>query len=411
MGVEPPAALSAAAREFGTPLYVTHLDALAHDAAELEAAVPASWMLNYSLKANHLPQVVSRLATRGWGANVVSVGEWRQAARAGLPNERITFEGIGKGDDQLEQIINTAAEGTPLCWTAVESPEEAEAIVGLGEAAGLGKDEVPGIDLLLRVNPQVEPMTHDGMAVGRADSKFGMLPEEIRRLVQRGLLESDAVNLRGLHVHVGSQLLDVDAWVDGAVRVCDLLSNLDPTQTRLDTVDLGGGFPAGLPEPRIADFADRLTAALAAAGLSLPPRVAVEPGRFPVASAGWIVATVLHVRDRSGIQQAVLDAGMTELIRPAMYGARHPAHALATVNPPGGELVPTRLEGPVCESVDVVGTYLLPRLGRGDLVGIGMTGAYASSQSSHYNGRDRAPEVLIEDDGRLTLARAREQLR
>src|SRR5699024_725536 len=123
-------------------------------------------------------------------------------------------------------------------------------------------------------------------------SKFGMLAEEIQTLVTTGLLDSEAVTLRGLHVHVGSQLRDVQAWTEGAVRACGLLAELDAAGAHLDTLDVGGGFPAGLRQPRIADFADRLRAEVEAAGLSLPARVAVEPGRFPVASAGWIAATV-----------------------------------------------------------------------------------------------------------------------
>lgn len=412
---EPPAALAAAAHQYGTPLYATHMETLARNAAELEDAFPRSWMVQYSLKANDLPALVRRLAARGWGANVVSIGEWRLARRAGLPNARITFEGIGKTDDQLREIIRSAAGGTPLRWVAIESAEEAAALVDLARHAGLGRAGVPPLDILLRLNPRVEPDTHESLAVGRATSKFGMLADEITALVGSDTLDSAVVNLRGLHVHVGSQLSAVDAWVEGTCRALELIQELGPAPWRMDTVDLGGGFPAGLASPRPADFADRLARTLSSAGLTLPPRVAIEPGRYPVGTAGWIAATVLHVRRRGGGQQVVLDAGMTELIRPALYGSRHPAYALSTaaLSTAGGaegELLETRLEGPVCESGDTLGVHRLPPLRRGDLVAIGGAGAYAASLSSRYNGRARAPEVFIEDDGRLTLAQPREEV-
>lgn len=405
----PAASLIAAAREYGTPVYVTHLETLARDAAELERPFAPAWRLCYSLKANHLPALVERLASRGWGANVVSAGEWRLARRAGVANANITFEGIGKSDDELAAVVAAAATGEPLRWTSLESADEAGALLELARSAGLGAHDRPPVDVLLRLNPAVNPQTHDGLAVGRRDSKFGMTGSEIRELLVSELFAHRAVRVRGLHVHVGSQLGAVDAWVDGIVQTCALLGRLDPSGTRLDTLDAGGGFPVGAGQPEPPAFVEALDVALRDRGLTLPSRIAIEPGRRVVASAGWLVARVLHARERGAARQVVIDAGMTELVRPALYGARHPAYALSTADPSSGELVPTRLEGPVCESVDHHGTYQLPRLRRGDLVAIAHAGAYTSSLSSHYNGRDRAPEVLIEQDGRLTLARQREQ--
>jgi diaminopimelate decarboxylase len=151
-----------------------------------------------------------------------------------------------------------------------------------------------------------------------------------------------------------------------------------------------------------------------------PTRLAVEPGRALVARAGWLVARVLHVRDRAG-RQVVLDAGMTELIRPALYGARHPIHALTSLGgrvaglapgaaPIGRDLAPARVEGPICESTDALGTHDLPPLRRGDLVAVADAGAYAASLSSTYNGRPRPPQVLLERDGTLVLGRRRGSL-
>jgi diaminopimelate decarboxylase len=189
----------------------------------------------------------------------------------------------------------------------------------------------------------------------------------------------------------------------------------------LDTVDLGGGFrvgPGGEPAPTPERFARELGPLLdAVPDDRRPVRIAIEPGRVLVARAGWLVARVLHVRDRAG-RQVVLDAGMSELIRPALYGARHPIHALSSLGRPMdpigkaglSEGTPARVEGPICESTDTLGIHDLPALERGDLVAIADAGAYAASQGSTYNGRPRPPQVLLAPDGKLTLGRRRGSL-
>ena len=229
------------------------------------------------------------------------------------------------------------------------------------------------------------------------------------------------VRWRGLHLHVGSQLGAVDAWRDAVRRGLALLALLGGGSEQLDTLDLGGGFPVGpigTPVPSPARFARELPALLAAIpGERRPARLTVEPGRFLVARAGWLVARVLHVRERGG-PLVVIDAGMTELLRPALYGAHHPVVALTSLGRPadGAPLsgsvtdVPTRVDGPICESTDAFGVHLLPALRRGDLVAIRDAGAYGSSQRSAYNGRPCPPQVLLEPDGRLVLVRRRGSL-
>jgi diaminopimelate decarboxylase len=185
-----------------------------------------------------------------------------------------------------------------------------------------------------------------------------------------------------------------------------------------DTVDLGGGFPV-LPVDQPFPTPERFARELPAALETVPPerrptRLAIEPGRALVARAGWLVARVLHVRDRGG-RQVVLDAGMTELIRPALYGARHPIVALtslgrATDAAARTDVEPAAVEGPICESTDSLGTHDLPPLRRGDLVAIADAGAYSASLGSAYNGRPRPPQVLRAADGSLTVGRRRGSL-
>jgi diaminopimelate decarboxylase len=404
----PVGALREAARRFGTPVAVTSVAALEAAERELRDAFPDPWMRAYSLKANDVPAIVERLGALGLDANVVSRGEWATARRAGLRNERITLEGIGKSAGDLRAAVRAAAGGDPLRWVAIESPEELEALAAMAERAGLGRRGRPPLDVLLRLNPDVSPETHAGLAVGHGASKFGMTETELTTTVSRLPPEGGPLAIRGVHLHVGSQLGAVDAWRDAVRRGLAVLALLGAGRPGMDTFDVGGGFPVGdvgtVPTPAL--FAREAAAALAALpGERRARRLATEPGRFLVARAGWLVAEVLHVRERAGLPRiVVIDAGMTELIRPALYGAHH---RIVALGPTDGSPRTTRVDGPICESTDSFGDHDLPALRRGDLVAIADTGAYAASMASGYNGRPAVPQVLLETDGRLVLGRRR----
>ena len=401
-------------------------------AAELRDAFPDPWLRSFSIKANDVPAIVGRLGDMGLGANVVSAGEWTAATHAGILNDRITLEGIGKTPSDLRAAVRAAAAGHPLRWIAVESEEELGALAVLAARARLGTEGRPPLDVLLRLNPDVAPETHAGLAVGRASSKFGMTETELTTAIA-GLDPTGPVRARGIHLHVGSQLGAVDAWREAVRRGLAVLALLGSGLADFDTLDVGGGFPVGdpgtVPTPaRFAAEAERLLGDLAAD--RRPARLAVEPGRFLVARAGWLVASVLHVRERAGAERiVVLDAGMTELLRPALYGAEHEILALTSLGrpldpvgasiaddpgappslrPPAPAIFETvRVDGPVCESTDTFDRHDLPPLRRGDLVAIADAGAYAASMSMGYNGRPRPPQILLETDGRLTLGQRR----
>ena len=405
--------LREAAERFGTPLYVT--DVATIDAAErtLAAAFPDPWLRQYSVKANDVLGIVRLLARRGYGANVVSLGEWSIANRAGIANDRITFEGIGKSDAELDAVVRAAADAKPLRWLAVESPDEA---AQLADAARSYATAIR-IDVLLRLNPDVTPETQRGLAVGTGGSKFGMTEAELSEAID-ALRPAVGLVPRGVHLHVGSQLGAVDAWRDAVRKGLALVALLRGSITSFDTLDVGGGFPVaplGEPSPGPGRFAREVPPLLDA----IPPdrrptRVAIEPGRFLVARSGWIVTAVLHARSRGGAQ-VVLDAGMTELIRPVLYGARHDIVALTSHGVPlepgvAPRAAPTVVAGPICESTDEFGVHALPPLQRGDLVAIRDAGAYAASQASTYNGRPRPPQVLLQPGGRLAVARRRGRL-
>jgi len=403
--------LRLAAHRFGTPVAVTDLATLESEAVALRAAFPEPWLRAFSLKANDVTGIVRRIAGLGFDANVVSRGEWAVARRAGLPNERITLEGVGKSDADLRAAVRSAAVGDPIRWIAIESLDEAAALVSLSRGLPTGRT----LDVLLRLNPEVSPETHHGLAVGAATSKFGMTATELSEAV--GII-GDARGLvpRGIHLHVGSQLGAVDAWRDAVRRSVALLALISGTRARFDTLDVGGGFPVfgrGQPAPDAARFASELWDQLETIPIERrPARLAIEPGRALVARAGLIVGRVLHVRQRDGARQVIVDTGMTELIRPALYDAWHEISPLTSLGRPAtladaADWEPARVEGPICESTDHLGEHRLPPLRRGDLVVIRDAGAYGASLGSTYNGRPRPPQLLAHPDGRLEVLRPR----
>jgi diaminopimelate decarboxylase len=402
-------ALRHAARRTGTPLQLTDLPRLHADAATVRASFPDPWLRRYALKANGLPALTRSLPPLGFGATAVSRGELALAARAGFDPGRTALEGIGKTDADLRTAVAAARGGTPLLWVSLESADEAAVLARLAVRARVR------LDVLVRINPSVAPETHGGLAVGAAISKFGVLPDELPEVVAAGGGANGPLRWRGLHLHVGSQLGAVDAWrtaVRGALRLLALQRGGLP---EMDTLDVGSGFPVAYgPEsavPPLARFAEELGAELEAIPADVrPTRLAIEPGRAVVASSGWLVGRVLHVREREP-RLVVLDAGMTELIRPALYGAEHPMVALTSlghaVDPDRTAGLPlVRVDGPVCESTDRLGVAPLPPLRRGDLVAIGVTGAYGTAMASTYNGRPRPPE-LAWDGERLVILRRR----
>lgn len=413
-----------AAGRYGTPLYLYDLDQLRLDAQAVVAAFPDPWLRLYALKANGLPSLVREFCGLGFGASAVSGGELTLAGRAGISVERTCLEGIGKSAADLRRAVRLAAAGTPLLWVSLESADEAAALAVLIARARPRMR----LDVLVRVNPGVQPETHGGLAVGSIDSKFGVLSEELSEVIAAGGGPDGPLRWRGIHLHVGSQLGAVDAWRSAFRLGLRLLALNRASLPDFDTLDAGSGFPVDFgvagAVPSIARFAEEAATEIAAVpSESRPLRLAVEPGRSVVAASGWIVARVLHVREREP-RLVVLDAGMTELIRPALYGAEHPIQALTSLGRPVDAVItgdgvtrldaslPTvRVDGPICESTDRLGTARLPPLQRGDLVAIGVAGAYGSSMASTYNGRPRPPEVGWDAETGLRLLRARGSVR
>jgi diaminopimelate decarboxylase len=361
--------LVTAAQRWGTPLYVTDLDLAAANAGAWRAALPGA-LVAYAVKANPDPALLRRLAADGFGFEVVGPVELALAMSAGCPPERIVVNGVGQTDADL-----TAA----LARGALVNAESLGALSALVAAPAFGR-------IGLRVNPALEAETHPHLATGAAGSKFGIaldeLPDALRRLARRPA---------SIGAHIGSAIVDAAPFG----RLATLLASL-ANETGAERIDLGGGFTG---EP--GTLASVIRQHLPRTG-----RLIIEPGRSVVADAGWLVTRVVRVQARGHL---VADAGMTELLRPMLYGARHPVSLLA----PGAPIADRAwtLSGPICEAGDLLATDLRLGSGAGEgaLLAIGEVGAYGLAMASGYNGRLRPAQAVIEG-GELRLSRRRETI-
>ncbi|HEX7171468.1 MAG TPA: diaminopimelate decarboxylase [Candidatus Limnocylindria bacterium] len=363
--------LREAAGRWGTPLYITDLDEAAGHARAWQGS-RAGVLVAYAVKANADPALLRRLASDGIGFEVVGPVELALALRAGATPERIVVNGVGQTDADLRDALATGA------LVNAESLGALHALV----AAGPGR-------IGLRLNPALEAATHPHLATGSELSKFGIALEELPQAVARARGAGRTISSIG--AHIGSDIGDLALFVRLAALLGRLAGDLG-----VERIDLGGGF-AGDP----TRYAEAIRP-------YLPDRlgVIVEPGRAIVAEAGWLIARVVRVQARGHL---VADAGMTELLRPMLYGARHPVSLLE----PGAD-VPVRrwtLAGPICEAGDLLAENvdLGARSGEGALLAIGEVGAYGLAMASSYNGRLRPAQAVIER-GEIRLSRRRETL-
>ena len=364
-----------AAERFGTPLYVTDLDRAAANLAAYRHALPNA-LVAYALKANPDPQLLRRLVAEGAGAEVVNATELALARRAGCPPERIVMNGIGRSDGELAQALEAGV--------LVNAESSGDLDVILASPACQGSPRIG-----LRLNPALDAQTHPHLVTGGASSKFGIAWDDLADAAAR--LAGRNLRLAAVGGHIGSDI------ADGSVHTT-LLARLHEAQQRTgaERIDLGGGL--------------RSTDALAAIATDEP--LIIEPGRSIVADAGWLVTRVVRTQPRADRTYLVADAGMTELIRPMLYGAQHPVRMLQ----PGTPLAAKRVDlaGPVCEAGDVlavdIGQWMDTSLaGVGALLAIEAAGAYGASMASNYNGRLRPAQAVIEA-GEVRLSRRRETL-
>ncbi|NNL65566.1 MAG: diaminopimelate decarboxylase [Myxococcales bacterium] len=381
------------AERYGTPLFVYSATALAANYDALDralASVPHT--LCYSIKTNMNLAVVRTLVARGAGVDVTSGGELFRALRAGAEPAKIVYSGVGKRDDEIDQAL---AVGIKMF--NVESRAELRRIDAVAGARGV---RAP---IAFRVNPDVDPKTHPYISTGLKSSKFGIpWGEAIDAYAEAKALEN--VEAIGIDCHIGSQLTEVQPFVDALNRVRHLLLELRDAGHPIRTLDVGGGLGVRYDDESPPSFEEYARGVVESVG-GLECDLVFEPGRSFAANAGVMLTRVLYEKTNGERRFVIVDAAMNDLIRPALYQAYQ---AIEPVGEAAGPPSAADVVGPVCESGDFLAKDRpIPPVATGDLFAVHSAGAYGFSMSSNYNGRVRAAEVLVKGD-RHALIRERE---
>lgn len=386
--------MASVAGAVGTPFYCYSPEVIARAYEELSAALsPVDVSICYAVKANGNLAILQLLSRLGCGMDIVSGGELERVLEAGAPASRVIFSGVGKSASEIAKALVAGVH-----QINVESPAEFHLVADI--AASLRR-RAP---VALRVNPDVDARTHDKISTGKKGDKFGVALSEVAGLFEAAATRPE-IDMVGLAVHIGSQILDLAPYRHAYGVLADLVRDLRAKGHSVRRLDLGGGIgiaygAQGAPE--VSELAAIIDETLGDLGCALT----VEPGRWLVGRAGALVATVLYTKEAGDRMLAIVDAGMNDLMRPALYGAVHPLEVVRSAA--GGEGQSYGLVGPVCESSDIFGLYDgLPTLSAGDLVAFRCAGAYSASMASTYNARDLVPEVFV-SNGRFRIVRRRQ---
>jgi diaminopimelate decarboxylase len=379
---------------WGTPLYVYSAGAIRRRYRDLdESLADVPHLIAYSVKANGNLGVLRLLADMGAGADIVSGGELARALHAGIPGDRIVFSGVGKTVPELAAALDAEIYGFN-----VESEGELRSLSDLACATGRRAS------IALRVNPDVETLTpHAYTRTGHAATKFGIPISDAPRLY-RLARDLPGVEVRGIDLHIGSQILDVEPYRRALIQVLALLEQLSQEGMEFEYLDVGGGLGisyTGSEGIAARDFADAVVPAVRDAGV----RLVVEPGRFLVGAAGVLLTRVLYVKEGGGKRFVITDAGMNDLLRPSHYSGYH---AVEPVESQARERVDVDVVGPICETGDFLALDRdMERVEPGELLAVRTVGAYGFSMSSTYNQRPRPAEVIV-DGNEASLVRRRE---
>ena len=387
-------ALEDVARRFGTPCYVYSRRALETNYRDYDAALGArDHLVCYALKANSNLAVLDVFARVGSGFDIVSGGELARVIAAGGDPRKVVFSGVGKSVTDIEAALDAGI----LCFN-VESAPELDALQAI---AARRRMRAP---VSFRVNPDVDPRTHRYIATGLSESKFGVPFDQARTLYRRAAGLSN-IAVRGIDLHIGSQITVLEPYREAIVKVLDLVDALRREGIGLEHIDIGGGLGIRYRDEtpvRLGDYS-RMLAALFD---SRSERLLVEPGRRLVGDAGVLLTRVRYLKPGGERNFAIVDAAMNDLVRPALYAAWH---AVDPVTPGDAQRHSWQIVGPICESGDFLAEDRELALREGDLLAIRGAGAYGFVMSSNYNSRPRACEVMI-DGSAMHEVRARESV-
>ena len=385
------------AKKHGTPLFVYSRAAMLSALLAYQRGFAGRRVqICYAMKANPTLGVIQVFAQAGCGFDVVSGGDIKRVLAAGGLAEKIIFSGVGKTRSEMRLALDLGIG----CFN-VESEAELEVLSEVALAMGL---RAP---VSLRVNPNVDPKTHPYISTGLKDSKFGIAHERVLPAYQRAS-KLAGVRIVGIDCHIGSQITQVEPYLDAMDRMLDLVEAIEATGIALGHIDFGGGLGInyqGDTPPSADELWQKLLARLDARGFG-ERQLMIEPGRSLVGNAGVCLSEVLYLKPGEQKSFCIIDAAMNDLPRPAMYQA---FHQIIPLNPRSDAPVTWEVVGPICESGDWIGHARKLALQSGDLLAVLSAGAYCMSMASNYNSRGRAAEILV-DGNRAHLIRQRESI-
>ena len=384
------------AQAVGTPLYLySHGTLLDHYQKLRDAFKPVKPLICFSMKANSNLALCRALVKAGAGFDVVSGGELRKILHVGADPKKIVFASVGKTEAEIEAAVRARI----LCFNA-ESVQEIQGIDNV--CRRLGRRQL----VSLRLNPDVDPHTHAFITTGSRANKFGMDIKTVESIFRRAG-EFPNLQLGGLHVHIGSQILHAGPFKEGITKALRMVERVRRYGVRIQWLNIGGGlgivYNRETPQTAAA-YAKAVLPLLKKSGL----KIILEPGRFIVGNSGILLTRVLYLKESHSKPFAIVDAGMNDLIRPSLYGAYHEIVPVVQNQSLSRRRVRYDVVGPVCESGDFLAKKRpLPPLKPGDLLAVMSTGAYGFTMSSNYNSRPRPAEVLVKGN-RWSIVRKRE---
>ncbi len=384
------------ARRFGTPLYVYSYHTIISHYLKLKNAFSSiTPLIAYSVKANSNLAILKALVDKGAGLDIVSGGELSRAIQVGCAMKKVVYASVGKTDREIEEAVRRK-----ILFLNVESLPELENINRISKRLNRIAQ------VAIRINPDVEPKTHKYITTGRLTNKFGI---DFKSAYQILLLRWALPNVRilGLHIHIGSQITDAGPYVAAISKMVDFIERLRKKGIKLEYLNIGGGLGIVYEHetPQTAQrFAKRILPLLKKSGL----KIILEPGRFIVGQAGILVSKVLYIKSTPKKEFVIVDAGMNDLIRPALYDAYHQILPLWIKCKGVSGTQKVDVVGPICESGDFFAKERkIPKVKSGDYLAVMSAGAYGFTMSSNYNSRPRIAEVMVVKD-RAFLTRKRE---
>ena len=364
-------------KEVHTPFYFYNTALLKETLQKIKKEISAhkNYIVHYAIKANANPKLLRLIAQAGFGADCVSGGEIQRALDTGFPASKIVFAGVGKSDWE----INLGLDNDIFCFN-VESEPELEVINELAKAKG----KIASV--AFRINPNIGAHTHANITTGLAENKFGIAMKDMEHIIQKAE-QLCHIRVLGLHFHIGSQILEMDDFIALCQRINQLTEQLRQAHHRIEHINVGGGLGIDYEHPDkhpIPNFSSYFNTYAKYLNLSDGQQLHFELGRAVVGQCGSLVTRVLYVKQGATKQFIIVDAGMTDLIRPALYQAHHQIENLNSRE----VLEKYDVVGPICESSDVFAKdILLPKTHRGDLIALHSAGAYGEIMASQYNCR------------------------